>query len=129
MSINNPYQAVGTPSLIGQVVRALRIARGVGVNQLGNAVGLEPANLSRFERGLPGGVHATKYLDLIAMRLDTHASILYAIAEVASNNLDILRHPKELSDLVERLTFLIKNYLVLPTTVQEEINRIIKDNQ
>ncbi len=124
---NNDLSA-GTHSIIGQVIRSLRSARGIGVNQLGNAIGLEPANLSRFERGVPGGVHATKYLDIIASKLDTTASILYAIVDVANENPEILEQPEKLSSLVDQLTLLINNYLKLPLPVKEEIDQLIKDN-
>lgn len=128
MPTNNSEVSVGNPTVIGQVIRSLRRAKGIGVNQLGNAIGLEPANLSRFERGLPGGVHATKYLDQIASRLGTSASILYAIAELALENPDILKQPEELSTLVDQLTLLIKNYLKLPLTAREDVDSIIRKN-
>lgn len=124
----HPDEAVGTPSIIGQVIRALRIARGVGVNQLGNSVGLEPANLSRFERGMPGGVHAAKYLDAIATRLGTKASILYAVAEFASENPAILKKSDELSILVNQLTWVIKHYSSLSANTRDQINQVIRDN-
>lgn len=120
-------EAVGTPSIIGSVVRALRIARGIGVNQLGNAIGLEPSNLSRFERGLPGGVHTAKYLDLIAARLGTSASILYVVSELAAAKPEILKEPAELVKLVDRLTLVIKKYPLLPQKKQEEVKRIIEE--
>jgi transcriptional regulator with XRE-family HTH domain len=123
----HPDEAVGTPSVIGFVIRALRTARGIGVNQLGNAVGLEPANLSRFERGLPGGVHTTKYLDPIAAQLGTYASVLYAVAEIAVEDPSILKHKDKLSELVDRLTHLLKNYLHLPARAQREIDKIISE--
>lgn len=124
----HPDESVGTPSIIGQVIRALRTARGVGVNQLGNSVGLEPANLSRFERGMPGGVHAAKYLDPIAARLGTKASILYAVAEFAAENPAILKKSEDLSVLVDQLTWAIKHYSNLPANVRDQINQIIRDN-
>ncbi|HEX7027486.1 MAG TPA: helix-turn-helix transcriptional regulator [Gammaproteobacteria bacterium] len=124
----HPDESVGTLSIIGQVIRALRIARGVGVNQLGNSVGLEPANLSRFERGRPGGVHAAKYLDAIATRLGTKASILYAIAEFALDNPAILKKSEDLSVMVDQLTCVIKHYSNLPSNVRDQINQVIRDN-
>ena len=119
---------VGTQLIIGSVIRALRVARGVGVNQLGNSVGLEPANLSRFERGMPGGVHSAKYLDAIAFRLGTSGSILYAVAELAAETPDILENSDDLSKLVDQLTRLIKHYSKLPKAVREEVDIIIRDN-
>lgn len=100
----------------------------MGVNQLGNSVGLEPANLSRFERGMPGGVHAAKYLDPIATRLGTKASILYAVAEFASENPAILKKSEDLSVLVDQLTWVIKHYSNLPANIREQINQVIRDN-
>jgi transcriptional regulator with XRE-family HTH domain len=128
MSNKTPVEAVGTPSIIGQVIRALRTARGIGVNQLGNSVGLEPANLSRFERGIPGGVHPAKYLDAIASKLGTSGSILYAIAEIASANPTILKDMDELPVLVDKLTWVIKYYSKLPNAAREKIDGIIRDN-
>lgn len=122
-----PDEAVGTPSIIGNVVRALRIARGIGVNQLGNAIGLEPSNLSRFERGLPGGVHTAKYLDQIASKLGTSASILYVVSEIAAAKPEILQEPAELLKLVDRLTLVVKKYLRLSAKKQEEVRRFIEE--
>jgi transcriptional regulator with XRE-family HTH domain len=98
-------------NLIGTVVRALRVARGLSVNQLGIAAGLEPANLSRFERGIPGGVHASKHLHLIATRLGTRASVLYAIAEMASIDPEILQHPKNVPEITHELTERLNRYI------------------
>ncbi len=123
----SPDEAAGTPSIIGNVVRALRIARGIGVNQLGNAIGLEPSNLSRFERGLPGGVHTAKYLDQIASRLGTSASILYVVSEIAAAKPEILQEPAELLKLVDRLTLVVKKYLRLSVKKQEEVRRFIDE--
>lgn len=109
-------------------MRALRKAHGLGVNQLGVAVGIEPANLSRFERGVPGGVHTAKYLDLIAARLDTRASVLYAIAEMAQTHPDILKQPEVLSDITTNLTTLLKNYLSLPDDARQRINEIVSSD-
>lgn len=106
-------------------MRALRNARGLGVNQLGVAVGIEPANLSRFERGVPGGVHTAKYLDLIAARLDTRASVLYALAEMAQSRPDILKQSELLSETAASLTTLLKNYLSLPTDARKRIDEIV----
>jgi transcriptional regulator with XRE-family HTH domain len=123
----SPDEAAGTPSNIGNVVRALRIARGIGVNQLGNAIGLEPSNLSRFERGLPGGVHTAKYLDQIASKLGTSASILYVVSEVTAAKPGILQEPAELLKLVDRLTLVVRKYLRLSAKKQEEVRRFIEE--
>jgi transcriptional regulator with XRE-family HTH domain len=122
-----PDEAAGTPSIIGSVVRALRIARGIGVNQLGNAIGLEPSNLSRFERGLPGGVHTAKYLDQIASKLGTSASILYVVSEITTAKPEILQEPAELLKLVDRLTLVVRKYLQLSAKKQEEVKRFIEE--
>jgi transcriptional regulator with XRE-family HTH domain len=123
----SPDETAGTPSIIGNVVRALRIARGIGVNQLGNAIGLEPSNLSRFERGLPGGVHTAKYLDQIASKLGTSASILYVVSEITAAKPEILQEPAELLKLVDRLTLVVKKYLKLSSKKQEEVRRFIEE--
>ncbi|GIX21559.1 MAG: hypothetical protein KatS3mg121_0342 [Gammaproteobacteria bacterium] len=117
------------PALIGMVVRALRQARGLGVNQLGVAAGIEPANLSRFERGVRGGVHAAKYLDLIAHCLDTRASVLYAVAELAQTRPEILDQPERLSRTVTDLTRLMRAYLELPDTARRRIDAILAENR
>src|SRR5688500_5799622 len=123
----SPDEAAGTPSIIGSVVRALRTARGIGVNQLGNAIDLEPSNLSRFERGLPGGVHTAKYLDQIASKLGTSASILYVVSEITAAKPEILQQPAELVKLVDRLTLVVSKYLRLSTKKQEEVKRYIEE--
>lgn len=77
---------------------------------------------------MPGGVHAAKYLDAIAARLGTKASILYAIAEFALENPAILKKPEDLSVMVDQLTCVIKHYSRLPAEVRDEINQVIRDN-
>ena len=128
MATKNVTSITEAPSLVGQVVRVLRKSRGIGINTLGQSVGIEPANLSRFERGLPGGVHTNKYLEAIAMRLGTHGSILYAISEIAADNPAMLEETEAIVNLVERLTLLIRNYLQLPLEIQEIIDEMIREN-
>ncbi|MBA3582704.1 MAG: helix-turn-helix domain-containing protein [Gammaproteobacteria bacterium] len=115
-----------SPSLIGAVVRALRKARGLGVNQLSAALEVEAANLSRFERGLPGGVSIARYLDAIAFRLGTCGSVIYAIAEYTSDDPALLDNPEKLGLMTDHLTNLVKNYLTLPLAAQQDIDGIIK---
>jgi transcriptional regulator with XRE-family HTH domain len=121
------HDEAATPSIVGSVVRALRIARGIGVNQLGNAIDLEPSNLSRFERGLPGGVHTAKYLDQIASKLGTSASILYVVSEITAAKPEILQEPAELVKLVDRLTLVVGKYLRLSAKKQEDVKHFIEE--
>lgn len=110
MQSKNTQNAERMPILIGTVVRTLRLARGLSVNQLGIAAELEPANLSRFERGVPGGVHANKHLNLIARSLGTRASVLYAITEMATIQPEILK-PATVSHIAKELTDILDDYL------------------
>lgn len=111
MQKNNLNNSERMPALIGKVVRTLRAAQGVSVNQLGVAADLEPANLSRFERGIPGGVHASKHLSLIASSLGTRASVLYAIAEKASADAEFLDNPENVLSTAKELTEVIEKFL------------------
>lgn len=120
---------VTTPRAIGSVVRALRTLRGLSVNQLGVAAGLEPANLSRFERGVPGGVHASKHLDLIATRLGTRASVLHAIAEISNNTPDLLEEPHSLARVATELTNLIEMYPQLASKTRSKIWQLLETEQ
>lgn len=113
MKASNIVSTERMPGLIGNVVRTLRIARGISVNQLGVAADLEPANLSRFERGVPGGVHASKHLNLIAKSLGTRASVLYAISEMAMDDPVLLKQPTTVSAIANELTQVIDDYCAI----------------
>ena len=125
MSSYDDYETAGTPEHIGTVVRALRIARGLSVNQLAIASGVEPANLSRFERGVPGGVHADRHLNLIAKRLGTRPSVLHAIAELIPLKPNLLEDSGELALTASELTRIIDNYAHLANNTRDKVQQII----
>ncbi len=116
------------PEHIGAVVRALRTARGLSVNQLAIASGVEPANLSRFERGIPGGVHANRHLNLIAKRLGTRPSVLHAIAELVPLKPSLLENMSELSLTAAELTQIIDTYPHLEEDTRDRVQQIISDD-
>jgi len=127
MDLYDDYEEADAPEFIGTVVRALRIARGLSVNQLAIASGIEPANLSRFERNVRGGVHASKHLNLIAKRLGTRASVLYAIAELIPMKPSLLEDSGELSITASELTNIIDNYPHLEDGTRDKVRQIILD--
>jgi transcriptional regulator with XRE-family HTH domain len=113
------------PEFIGTVVRALRVARGLSVNQLAIASGIEPANLSRFERNVRGGVHANKHLNLIAKRLGTRTSVLYVIAELIPLKPSLLEDAAELAVTATELTHIIDGYPHLEDDARDKVRQII----
>ena len=66
-------------SPIGAVLRAIRVNRGLSLKETARLVGVSPANLSRTERGLPGGVHP-RHLERIAGVFGSSIAMLYALA-------------------------------------------------
>lgn len=127
MSSFDDYETSDAPEHIGSVVRALRVARGLSVNQLAIASGVEPANLSRFERGIPGGVHADRHLNLIAKRLGTRPSVLHAIAELIPLKPNLLEDSGELSLTASELTRIIDSYPHLEENARDKVQQIILD--
>lgn len=125
MSSFDDYDTTHMPEHIGTVVRALRVARGLSVNQLAIASGVEPANLSRFERGVPGGVHADRHLNLIAKRLGTRPSVLHAIAELAPLKPKLLEDSSELSITASELTRIIDSYAHLEDNARDQLQQIV----
>ncbi|MBN1379315.1 MAG: helix-turn-helix domain-containing protein [Gammaproteobacteria bacterium] len=128
MDFFDDYEDADTPEFIGTVVRALRMARGLSVNQLAIASGIEPANLSRFERNVRGGVHASKHLNLIAKRLGTRASVLYAIAELIPLKPNLLENSGELAITATELTHIIDSYPHLEENTRDKVQQIILDD-
>lgn len=72
-------------------------------------------------------MHTAKYLDQIASKLGTSASILYVVSEVTAAKPEILQEPAELLKLVDRLTLVIRKYLRLSSKKQEEVRRFIEE--
>jgi transcriptional regulator with XRE-family HTH domain len=64
---------------IGQVIRALRKKRDETLEQLAFAIGTDPSNLSRIERGVQQP--SAESLRLISASLETTVATLYASAE------------------------------------------------
>jgi transcriptional regulator with XRE-family HTH domain len=125
MDFFDDQEDTDAPEFIGTVVRALRIARGLSVNQLAIASGIEPANLSRFERNVRGGVHANKHLNLIAKRLGTRSSVLYAIAELIPLKPSLLENSGELAITATELTHIIDGYPHLEEDARDKVRQII----
>jgi len=64
---------------IGKIIRAIRKQRGETLEQLAFAIGTDPSNLSRIERGVQQP--SSESLRMIAEAFDTTVAAIYASAE------------------------------------------------
>lgn len=70
--------------ILGTTLRRLRLARGLKLTDMAYTVGIDPANLSRLERGKQGYSHAL--LETIAHALGVRLSELFREAERESGD-------------------------------------------
>lgn len=97
-------------SPIGAVLRVIRVNRGLSLEETARLVEVSAANLSRTERGLPGGVHP-RHIERIASVFGTSVVALHALAEAVTEAPDILERPDELVTLMDRLADVQRAYL------------------
>jgi len=97
-------------SPIGAVLRVIRVNRGLSLEETARLVEVSAANLSRTERGLPGGVHP-RHIERIAAVFGTSVVALHALAEAVAETPDILGRPDELVALMDRLADVQHAYL------------------
>ncbi|MDZ7751462.1 MAG: helix-turn-helix transcriptional regulator [Gammaproteobacteria bacterium] len=111
-------------SPIGLVLRALRVTRGVSLEETARLADVSAANLSRTERGLPGGVHP-RHLERISGVFGTSVVALYALAEAVAEKPDLLDDPAEVAALTDRLAELQRAYLRASPDRRDEVDRIL----
>ena len=109
---------------IGGVIRALRSYRGLSLEETARLVGVSAPNLSRTERGLPGGVHP-RHLERVATVLGTSVSSLHVLAEVVADRPKLLEHPDKLAELTDRLTHIQRAYLRVSARQREKVDRLL----
>lgn len=97
-------------SLIGAILRAIRINSGLSLEDTARLVEVSAANLSRTERGLPGGVHP-RHLERIAGVFGTSVVALHALAEAVAEAPELLEKPAALAELMDRLADVQRAYL------------------
>lgn len=111
-------------SPIGAVLRALRLNRGLSLEDTARLVEVSAANLSRTERGLPGGVHP-RHLERITGVLGTSVVALHALAEAVAEAPALLDRPEELAALTDRLGDLQRAYLRASRARRKEVDRVL----
>lgn len=94
---------------IGAVVRAIRVAKAISLNTFADAVGVDRANFSRFERNEPGAAGAKNNLEDIAKGLGTTESVLYMLRDIAENR-PLLENQDELILTMHHLNDYLKTY-------------------
>ena len=99
----------------------------MSIHRFGQLRDVQSHTLAGTAGHLSGGVHTAKYLDQIASKLGTSASILYVVSEITAAKPEILQQPAELVKLVDRLTLVVSKYLRLSTKKQEEVKRYIEE--
>lgn len=97
-------------SPIGAVLRVIRVNRGLSLEETARLVEVSAANLSRTERGLPGGVHP-RHIERIAGVFGTSVVALHALAEAVAEAPEILERPDQLMALMDRLADVQRAYL------------------
>ena len=111
-------------SPIGVVLRAIRVNRGLSLKETARLVGVSPANLSRTERGLPGGVHP-RHLERLAGVFGTSIAMLHALAAAVADEPALLERPDELVGLSDRLADVQQAYLRASLRRRREVDRIL----
>ncbi|MDZ7752944.1 MAG: helix-turn-helix transcriptional regulator [Gammaproteobacteria bacterium] len=106
------------------VLRALRVTRGVSLEETARLADVSAANLSRTERGLPGGVHP-RHLERISGVFGTSVVALYALAEAVAEKPELLDDPAEVAALTDRLAELQRAYLRASPDRRCEVDRIL----
>lgn len=90
------------PRIIGLTYRALREAQGLSINDVMRRTGLERANLSRFERGVPGGINQALYMHTLARTIGLRMSVVYFVAEKVLEDESLLDYPDQLMLLAKK---------------------------
>lgn len=111
-------------SPIGAVLRAIRVNRGLSLEETARLVEVSAANLSRTERGLPGGVHP-RHIERIAGVFGTSVVALHALAEAVAEAPEILESPDELVALMDRLADVQGAYLRASRTRRRKVDDIL----
>ena len=111
-------------SPIGLVLRALRVTRGLSLEETARLVNVSAANLSRTERGLPGGVHP-RHLERIAQVLGTSVTALHTLAGMVTEDPERLEKPGELAALTDRLVEVQRAYLRASGKRRREVDRLL----
>ena len=88
---------------IGLIIRALRLAKGIGLNDFADKADVNSSNFSRFERGLTGGLRLEYHLEKIAEVLETRVSALFLLQEKARTDPAMLDDRDRLLQMIERL--------------------------
>lgn len=88
----------------------IRVNRGLSLEETARLVEVSAANLSRTERGLPGGVHP-RHIERIAGVFGTSVVALHALAEAVAEAPEILERPDQLMALMDRLADVQRAYL------------------
>lgn len=109
---------------MGSVLRALREYRGLSLEETAQLVGVSAANLSRTERGLPGGLHP-RHLERIAALLGTSTVGLFALTEALTKAPQLLHHPEELAAYADRLVAVQQAYLKVSGERRREVDRLL----
>ena len=87
---------------IGLLIREMRLARGIGVNEFGEATGLDSGNYSRFEKG-GGGLKLPDSLYPIARALNTSVPVIFIMLEKVRRDKSILTNSAKLVQIMDRV--------------------------
>jgi transcriptional regulator with XRE-family HTH domain len=87
---------------IGVLIREIRLAKGIGLNELAGTVKMDAANLSRFERG-GSGIKLPESLYPIAEALETSVPALFLLLEKSSKDKTLLKDRGKLVRYFERI--------------------------
>jgi transcriptional regulator with XRE-family HTH domain len=111
-------------SPIGAVLRAIRVNRGLSLRDTAGMVGISVANLSRTERGLPGGIHP-RHLERIANVFGISIVALHALGVAVTEEPALLARPDELAALTDRLADVQSAYLRASRKRRRQVDEIL----
>jgi transcriptional regulator with XRE-family HTH domain len=106
------------------VLRVIRVNRGLSLEETARLVEVSAANLSRTERGLPGGLHP-RHMEHIAGVFGTSVVALHALAEAVTEAPEILDRPDELAALMDRLADVQRAYLRASRMRRRQVDDIL----
>lgn len=111
-------------SPIGAILRAIRVNRGLSLEGMARLVDVSAANLSRTERGLPGGIHP-RHLERVAGVFGMSVATLHVLAVAVADDPTLLDRPDEFVVLTDRLVEVQRAYLRASPARRHQVDRIL----
>lgn len=102
----------------------MRVNRGLSLEATARLVDVSAANLSRCERGLPGGIHP-RHLERIASVFGTSIVALHVLAAAVADDPALLEQPDDLVVLTDRLADVQRAYLRASHKQRRKVDQVL----